>query len=389
MGKNKANRKYVIISGMNLRDRNRGSAALGYGAFTFLQERGLLPKGKRILQIQSKGNPFRKNRNRVDVTTKVSISGTEWEIETRFVNIIEWRLMLYLGILLPFTKLRKLVNQVEYVAAINGGDGFSDIYNTRLFMGRLGLIKLAMSANKPIIILPQTIGPFHERRNQEIARKILKYAQKVYVRDECFTSELKEMDVSYELTKDLSYYMKPEKWDIDIDKRNAIGINVSGLAYDNKFHSLAGQFGSYPKLIETLIKEFQQKGKTVYLISHSYNYAKPDKYNDDLDAAKRLFNGLENKERVILIDKDLTPPQVKYLISQMSFFVGTRMHANFAAIYTGVPVFGLAYSYKFKGAFDNNGQDSEKQTASVVNLTDSDIPKIISKVFTYYESVNT
>lgn len=43
----------------------------------------------------------------------------------------------------------------------------------------------------------------------------------------------------------------------------------------------------------------------------------------------------------------------------MSFFIGTRMHANFAAIYTGVPLFGLAYSYKFEGAFNANGLDGK------------------------------
>lgn len=69
-------------------------------------------------------------------------------------------------------------------------------------------------------------------------------------------------------------------------------------------------------------------------------------------ACREVYNNLKNKANVILIDKDLIAPQVKYIISRMSFFIGTRMHANFAAIYTGVPLFGLAYSYKFQGAFE-------------------------------------
>ena len=31
-------KKYIIISGLNLRDNNRGTAALGYGAISFLQQ---------------------------------------------------------------------------------------------------------------------------------------------------------------------------------------------------------------------------------------------------------------------------------------------------------------------------------------------------------------
>lgn len=388
MGKVSKDKKYVIISGLALRDRNRGTAALGYGAFSFLHEKGLLPKDLTVLQIQSKGNILRKNYGRIDNITEVFIEGNRWIVESRYVNIIQWRLMLYIGLIIPYTKLWRLMKQTNYVAAINGGDGFSDIYSTRLFKSRLGLIKLAMAAKVPVIMLPQTIGPFIKLENLKIASKILKYAKLVYVRDKCFTAELKEMGIAYELTKDLSFYMKPEKWDIEIDKKNAIGINISGLAYDNKFHSLSGQFELYPKLINELINLFLKKGKIVYLISHSYDYNKPDKNNDDLEAARKVYNSLVNKENVILIDKDLISPQVKYVISKMSFFVGTRMHANFAAIYTGVPVFGLAYSYKFKGAFENNGLDGEKQVASIVNITDDDIAMIISMIQSYYENIS-
>ena len=69
----------------------------------------------------------------------------------------------------------------------------------------------------------------------------------------------------------------------------------------------------------------------------------------------------------------------------MKFFCGTRMHANFAAIYTGVPVFGLSYSYKFEGAFLANGLDAQKQTASIINITSYDIDKIIEKIDYFYK----
>ena len=68
----------------------------------------------------------------------------------------------------------------------------------------------------------------------------------------------------------------------------------------------------------------------------------------------------------------------------MSFFIGTRMHANFAAIYTGVPVFGLAYSYKFAGAFDANNLNGKEQTAMINNISDSEIPTIIKKIDRFY-----
>lgn len=67
------------------------------------------------------------------------------------------------------------------------------------------------------------------------------------------------------------------------------------------------------------------------------------------------------------------------------------MHANFAAIYTNVPLFGLAYSYKFAGAFNANGLDGDMQTAMINNISKKDINPIINKidkVFNLYVNEN-
>lgn len=71
----------------------------------------------------------------------------------------------------------------------------------------------------------------------------------------------------------------------------------------------------------------------------------------------------------------------------MKFFIGTRMHANFAAIYTNVPLFGLAYSYKFAGAFNANGLDGEKQTYMINNLKNEQIQEVVDKILNLYNSI--
>jgi len=104
-------------------------------------------------------------------------------------------------------------------------------------------------------------------------------------------------------------------------------------------------------------------------------------------ACREAFNRLTDKANVILIDKDLISPQIKYVISKMSFFIGTRMHANFAAIYTGVPLFGMAYSYKFEGAFNANGLNGAFQTAMINNISKEDIPAYIGKIDKVYNTL--
>lgn len=386
MGKSKINKKYVLISGLCLRDNNRGTAALGYGAFSFLGQQGLLPENTPILQIKSKGLPFRRNKSCQDKIEVVKIGGTDWSIKTKYVSTLEWRLLFHLGAVLPFGKLKKISKEVRYVAAINGGDGFSDIYGEKSFLRRLGETRFAMATSLPLIILPQTLGPFKEGASRSLAFKILKYAQKVFVRDNRYVEELESAGINYELTNDLSYYMQPEPWDIELKRENSIGINISGLAYYNNFRTLAGQFTCYSDLIENIVSLFQSKNKTIYLIPHSYNFEMPEQNNDDLQASREFYEKLNNKRNVVLIDNNLTSPQVKYVISRMSFFVGTRMHANFAAIFTNVPLFGLAYSYKFEGAFENN--NIYNRTANIVNISKTDIKTIIDNIeHAYLEDV--
>lgn len=379
MGENK---RYVIISGLNLNDNNRGTAALGYGSISFLKEKGYLVEGKELINIKIYKNFFKKG-NRNEVVTTIFADGVNWTHRLINVFFLEYILLMKYGLIIPFTRFGRMIRRLSLVAAINGGDGFSDIYDTRLFLHRLKDSQLAMKRGIPVVLLPQTIGPFYSGSNKKIAEQILRYASQIYVRDDRFVKELAEMGLKFEQTKDLSYYMKPEPWNIEV-ANNAIGINVSGLAYFNKFRALSGQFDVYPELIYSLIQHFQRKNLPVYLIPHSYNYENPEPYNDDMEACRFAYNSLEDKCNVYFVDKNLTSPQVKYVISKMSFFIGTRMHANFAAIYTGVSVFGLAYSYKFKGAFDANGLDGEKQTVTINNLKKKQITDVVSLINNFY-----
>lgn len=385
MGKCKKMKKYIIISGYNLRHNNRGNSALAYGTISFLRERGWLREGQEIVQFYYYNNPFKKT-NRAARSQKNVIDGIEWTSHIVPVFRMQSWLCEKFGILLPFSRYKKYVNQIAYEAADYGGDGFSDIYGDELYMNRFRQTLPLWKMNIPLIILPQTIGPFKKMENYNLAVRVLKRAEHVFVRDSKFEDELKKLEIKFEKTKDLSAFMKPQPWGIDI-KENAVGINVSGLAYSNKFVGLENQFDAYPELIDKLINKFRSLGHPIYLIPHSYNFNTPEPNNDDLVACKQAYEHLADKSNVWVVDKDMIAPEVKYVISKMNFFIGTRMHANFAAIYSNVPLFGLAYSYKFAGAFNANGLDGAKQTTMINNLKQTDIDSTVEKILDYYYSV--
>lgn len=370
--------KYVILSDFNVRSNNRGTAALGYGALAFLQGKGYIDDSFEIVKIRFHRYPWSKVPK--EKVTELDINGRKWKLH----EISVWALERYLyrfRIHFLNTLYGRTIRNVRIVAAINGGDGLTDLYGNRLLDSRLPEMKLAIESRIPFIVMPQTIGPFLDQANKERILKILGKAQKIYVRDTNFVSELEAKGLQYEVDNDLSYYMRPEPVDVEI-KHPCVGVNVSGLAYSNRFGNLAGEFDCYPALMEGIVRMFRSKGCNVYIIPHSYNTVKPEENNDDMEASKLFYNRLADKDNVFFIDKNLISPQIKYLISQMDFFVGTRMHANFAAIFTGTPVFGLAYSYKFKGAFERNGIFN--RVALVNNLKESEISGVLSDIENAY-----
>ncbi|MCW4073932.1 polysaccharide pyruvyl transferase family protein [Segatella copri] len=382
MKKNKT--KYVIISGLDLTDNNRGTAALGYGSFYFLKEKNFLNYDDIVVTFKYYNNFFKKE-NTTLITSYVECNGHQVQCKNVPVFRFEKKLLDKFGIVLPFTRFGRLLKRIRWVAAINGGDGFSDIYSTQTFLGRLPEINMAMRCKIPLILLPQTIGPFEKSSNRVIADRIMHYAGHVFVRDDKFVGELEKMGVKYEITKDLSSYMKPQPIDIEI-LPHAVGLNVSGLTYSNTFRTLSGQFASYHYLMKAIVRYFQSQNVPIYLIPHSYNYNYPEESNDDLVAIKDLYAKLEDRTNVHVIDRDMISPQVKYVISQMSFFIGTRMHANFAAIYTKVPLFGLAYSYKFQGAFEANGVFGS--TAMINNIDEKECDAIVSRIAEKYKKLS-
>lgn len=378
-------KKFVIISDFNTHNPNRGSQALSYGSIPFLVGKGYLSKNQELINYWFV-KAFWKSRYKTRIES-YKVGTDEWTRKVVYIPFFEKFLFDKFNVLLPFTKLRRIVRNTSLVAAINGGDGFADIYSKSDFLGHIYDSLWAIKNNIPVVILPQTLGPFKDNYTFELAKEVLTSAKEVFVRDNKFVNELDKMGVKYELTEDLSAFMQPEPWDIDI-KPGSIGVNVSGLCYDNKYGNLSGQFAAYPELIDRIITHFQRKGKTVYLIPHSYCYGNPEPNNDDIVACEKAYNRLLDKTNVVFVNQDLPSPRVKYVISKMSFFIGTRMHANFAAIYTHVPLFGLAYSYKFAGAFNANGLNGEEQTAMVNNIQESDIDLIIDKIERFYAKQN-
>ena len=150
-------------------------------------------------------------------------------------------------------------------------------------------------------------------------------------------------------------------------------MNVSGLIYNDP-NAAVSQYGFKANYNE-IIHEFcdwllAETDANLVLIPHVMSdrqYIESD-YAACEKVAMRV--GGKFKDRVFVSPDTLDQNQVKWLISNMDWFCGTRMHSTIAALSRGVPTTSIAYSDKTKGVFETCGQGDEVFDPRTLNTQD-------------------
>lgn len=372
-------KKNIVLLGASLESDNRGVNALGLGAISLLADNYDFDKIK-ICHIWGE---------KKKVVYKILAKNKEIEVEIDYLLPRDYR-RAWRQILSKRLGIRRkpinndfieFINQADIVFDINEGDSFSDIYGKDRILRHSWDSIVPILLGKPLIFLPQTIGPFNTLLGKFLSFIILKNCQKIFVRDSRANKYLNSIGVKFTETKDMSIYMEPKKVDLNMPQ-NAIGFNVNGVMYFQNYESLRGQFDEYKSLVKQLIQKLLDNGEKVVLIPHTYNVDKPCE-EDDLLAIKEIYKEIKH-ENLYMIGDNYDAQELKYIISQMKFFIGSRMHSNLAALTTSVPTVGIAYSYKFIGTFSMF--EVPECTMPVNNITVEKISGVIAQIMDLIEN---
>ncbi|MCK0122109.1 polysaccharide pyruvyl transferase family protein [Loktanella sp. F6476L] len=270
--------------------------------------------------------------------------------------------------------------RADLVIDIGGGDSFADIYGGRRLRRMFILKYLTHLARTPLVMAPQTIGPFTNKTSAFFAKLSMKLCAIVTTRDDLSTKAARDMGVTRDLVigSDVALrlpYDAPAKTDGPVK----IGLNVSGLLMGGGYTG-KNEFGlqmDYPGLIRDLIADFQSLNAEVHLIPHVIVADGRNAGEDDYRASQALH--AEFPDTVLAPAFD-SPSAAKSYIAGMDFFAGARMHACIAAFSSGVPVIPMAYSRKFAGLFGSIGYNH------TVDCTSETAEAIKSKVIAGFEN---
>ena len=259
----------------------------------------------------------------------------------------------------PSGPLAAGLRRADIVVDIGGGDSFADIYGPKRFFTIWATKLHAIRMGKPLILSPQTIGPFDTAYARPLARWAMNRARLVVSRDAPTTAFLQTMGVRKERVLEATDVAMRLPYDPPAPRAPGgpvrVGLNVSGLLMSGGY-TQANQFGlksDHPALIRRIIRLFHGRDDVeLHLVGHvqSREIAVEDDHRAN-EALAREFPG------TIVSPFFASPIEAKSYIAGMDFFMGARMHATIAAFSAGVPVIPMAYSRKFAGVFGTLGYD--------------------------------
>lgn len=263
------------------------------------------------------------------------------------------------------------VRQLTAVGDVRGGDSFSDIYGIKRFLLASLPSWSVILVRGEMVHFPQTYGPFRTRTARMIARFLLKRSSAVVARDkesqqiaQNLVGDVLEVgispDVAFALHSDRITSFEAEPPIDGALPANTIGINVNGLMFNGGYtrRNMFGLKMDYKAFLTGLVGGMAGATSAEFLLV-PHTYAPVGDIESDNDACQQLRQALppEVRSRVRIVTGEYDAHQLKGIIRQLDFFIGSRMHSCIAALSQGVPCVGVAYSMKFKGVFESVGME--------------------------------
>lgn len=256
---------------------------------------------------------------------------------------------------------------------VSGGDSFTDLYGPFRFEAIVRPKLTALEHGVPLVLLPQTYGPFGSKDTETRAARLVRGAAMAWARDERSFAVLRELlgdafdPGRHRCGVDMAFLLEarpPRKplpapldaWTAPARASEVFGINVSGLIHNDPegARTRYGFRADYREVIEGLVRAvLDSEGVHVALVPHVITPR--GHFESDMDACRSVAEAV-GSDRVTIVPDTYDQAEVKSVIASMDWFCGTRMHSTIAALSSGVPTAAVAYSPKTAGVFETCGQ---------------------------------
>ena len=295
----------------------------------------------------------------------------------------------------------RAIREADAVLDITGGDSFTDLYGRRRF--RLATLQkiIALEQRCPVILLPQTIGPFDGVSRRQVAQEILRSVDAVWARGQASFRTLQQLlgddfDANrHHCGIDLAFGLEsrePERplpgpaaaWLAGHATEPLVGFNVSGLIYNHASEARRryGLRADYRRaVVRFLVRVLRETNANILLVPHVFSGSGHKEHDPDACAAVATAIKQLHDQRVAVVPEGYDAGETKWIISKTDWFCGSRLHSTIAALSSGVPTATAAYSMKARGVFETCEQDRH-----VADLRELDTDDVVDRLWRSFSS---
>ncbi|MBI9116200.1 polysaccharide pyruvyl transferase family protein [Sanguibacter suaedae] len=234
--------------------------------------------------------------------------------------------------------IKSKVRRYDVLVDTGAGDSFTDIYGLKRLLFIAYAHHVARRLRVPLVMAPQTFGPFDTRIGRALGRRSARQAVCAIARDDKSARYAEEqlgraVDAT---TTDVVFLLPRESPGTGHD----VVVNVSGLLW---FASDHVDCEYYRQQVVTLVRGLLEAGREVTLLPHVVHSPSG---NDDVDASRALVEllGADSGVRTVVPE---SLAEARQVLASAQVAVGARMHACLNALSQGVPAVPWAYSRKF------------------------------------------
>ncbi|GAB4204407.1 MAG: polysaccharide pyruvyl transferase family protein [Roseiflexaceae bacterium] len=274
--------------------------------------------------------------------------------------------------------------EADLVLACGGGylyapgphEGIAGVFNLTL----LGCL-LAALIDRPLVLLPQSIGPLHDQQQRRAVQLVLRHARLTIVRERQSLRLLEQLGCAGRalLAPDLAFGMDSAQGDeaarllarwLPSDPAPAFLAGMTALNWSGQSYSFDRQ-AQYEAALLGGIDAITAQGGVVVLFPQCTG---PSNAEDDRLVSTRLYKQARDPQRVVLLDEPLEPGLLQAAYGHMDYFIGTRMHSVILALNAGVPALAIGYLHKTSGMLEVLGLEArclDIATISAAQLVDA------------------
>lgn len=237
-----------------------------------------------------------------------------------------------------------------------GGDDFSEYYFKKAVFFDL-LEKWRNSFHTKVVLLGQTIGPFHLKLNRWGIKHLLPRLS-VYARDPWTVTYLRqEFGIPVRQMADIALSDLPLQGDKCMEAavlqqyglvaKEYVTIIVSGMQSDGYYcRDRALYLRRFSEILQMMEREPCLKKQKIVLLAHTF-----PPYGDEVGYIEDLLMLLspELKSKIIVVRARILPTRARFILGNSLFVLTGRMHPAVSAFQMGTPAICLSYSVKYKG----------------------------------------